>query len=166
MSNLDNVINKTKQLMNMASKKTSDIFEFSKLKMDKANKSAELQKNYELLGKMFYLECKSNENDTDNMQEIIDKIESLESEIKKINNNIFAMKNIKTCKKCGNKNNKEALYCSLCGAPLSCDDNINDKKTSADQSQNYSIDIDDTNEPYETTSENSSNYDEDINNKE
>ena len=39
---------------------------------------------------------------------------------------------------------------------------INDKETAADQSQDYSIDIDDTNEPYETILENSSNYNEDI----
>lgn len=149
MSNLNNVINKTKQLINMASKKTGDVVEISKLKMDKVNKGAELQKLYENLGKSCYLEFKSDVKQTEEMKEIIGNIEKLESDIKKIDDSIIILKNNKICKKCGNKNNKKALYCNLCGNTLyqestdNCDNITNNDKTdqTTEEKNDYTIEI-------------------------
>ncbi len=127
MSNLDSIINKTKNLAGVASKKTSELFELSKFKINKMNKSAELQKNYELLGKLIYKEYKSNvlsdESICDNassedIKSAIEQISKIKSDIKDLDDNLVTMKNVKVCPNCGNKNNKKSLYCSLCGNQL------------------------------------------------
>lgn len=120
MSNLDGVINKAKDFVNMAGKKTGEMLETSKLKVEKMNKSAELQKNYETLGRFCYLDYKGLETqkNSDKMKQIINSIEVLESEIKNIENSISEMKNNKICAYCSNKNNKKFLYCTHCGSPL------------------------------------------------
>ncbi|MBP0979046.1 MAG: zinc ribbon domain-containing protein [Oscillospiraceae bacterium] len=118
MSNLDNLINKAKGFINLAGKKTGDIVEISKLKIDRANKNAELQKNYELLGKLCYSNYKSSSDNQDSIGEIIKKIELLEIDIKDLDENIFIMKDTKVCPECGHKNNKKSLYCNICGSRL------------------------------------------------
>lgn len=134
MSNLDNIVNKAKSLMGVASKKTGEIFEVSKFKISKINKNAELQKNFESLGKLFFNEIsnsdsfcsklfdKSDEtvniNTLENIKLIISNIKKIQSEISELNDGLIAMKSIKICENCGNKNNKKALYCNVCGNSL------------------------------------------------
>lgn len=152
MSNLDGVINKAKDFVNLAGKKTGEVLETSKLKVEKMNKSAQLQKNYEALGRSCYLDYKGLEaqKDSDKIKQIINSIDILEAEIKNIENSISEMKNNNICAYCGKKNNKKFLYCTNCGSPLY----PNNVKTTNDEIAVTSDDI-----------KNSENIDENLNNE-
>lgn len=140
MSNFDGVINKAKSFINVAGKKTGEVVEVTKLKMEKLNKEAELQKKYELLGKICYANLKSKDVESGKMKNIIEEIDALDKNIKGITERILNMKDIRVCTKCGNRNDKKSIYCSLCGEPLYIN-NKQEEQQNANDDENAVVEI-------------------------
>lgn len=134
MSTFDGVINKAKSFINVTGKKT-------KLQMAKLNKEAELQKKYELLGRICYANLKSKDENFKNTKSLIEEIEALDNNIKTIAEKILTMKDIKICPKCGNKNDKKSIYCSFCGEQLYINNN-EQQKTTDDENSTIEIEYD------------------------
>ncbi len=116
MSNvLDDLITSAKNLVDIAGKKTDNVVEVSKLKYQCVQMTAELKALYEKLGNAVYTMVKSDFNNKELMDSLIEEIDSLKAKIDEVNLQIAERKNIRICPACGSRNEKDASYCSKCG---------------------------------------------------
>lgn len=116
MSNvLDDLISSAKNLVDIAGKKTDNVVEISKLKYQSVQMSAELKSLYEKLGNAVYTMVKSDFDNKELMDSLIEEIDSLKAKIDDVNFQIAQRKNIRICPACGSRNEKDACYCSKCG---------------------------------------------------
>lgn len=116
MSNvLDDLISSAKSLVDIAGKKTDNVVEISKLKYQSVQMSAELKSLYEKLGNAVYTMVKSDFDNKELMDSLIEEIDSLKAKIDDVNFQIAQRKNIRICPACGSRNEKDACYCSKCG---------------------------------------------------
>ena len=70
---------------------------------------------YEKLGNAVYTMVKSDFNNKELMDSLIEEIDSLKAKIDEVNLQIAERKNIRICPACGSRNEKDASYCSKCG---------------------------------------------------
>ena len=86
MSNvLDDLISSAKNLVDIAGKKTDNVVEISKLKYQSVQMSAELKSLYEKLGNAVYTMVKSNFDNKELMDSLIEEIDSLKAKIDDVN---------------------------------------------------------------------------------
>ena len=118
MDFLDNAVEKVKDAFDVVCKKTGDVVNVSKQKIDVASIETKLAKDYEKLGKIYYEMIKNAETPSEeitilknNIAEKIDNIKALKTEI---NNS----KNKRFCPVCGASIDKNSVYCNICGAKL------------------------------------------------
>ena len=116
MSNvLDDIITSAKNLVDIASKKTDNVVELSKLKYQCVQLTSELKSLYEKLGNAVYTMVKSDFNNKELMDSLIEEIDSLKAKIDELNYQIAERRNIRICPACGSRNDKDACYCNKCG---------------------------------------------------
>ena len=116
MSNVfDDLITSAKNLVDIAGKKTDNVVEVSKLKYQYVQMTSELKALYEKLGNAVYTMVKSDFNNKELMDSLIEEIYSLKAKIDEVNLQIAERKNIRICPACGSRNEKDACYCSKCG---------------------------------------------------
>ncbi len=122
MSDFDTFFNKAKDkakdVADVAGKKTTELVNLSKLKLQELQIGRKIRSLYEQLGRATYqLHKNSFENE--------ELISSLEEEIaeqlhaqSEVDEKLCDMKNQVSCPCCHAKNSKEAVYCSSCGNQL------------------------------------------------
>lgn len=115
---LDNVVEKAKDIFSEAGRKTGDFVSIQKLRVSIADLNSKIRKLYTELGRLTY---ESSKNDTDNSNAIdtaIVKIEEMQDELESLKIKINDMKNKRTCPACGKANGDDAVFCSYCGEKL------------------------------------------------
>lgn len=129
----DDIITSAKSLVDIASKKTDNVVELSKLKYRCVQLNSELRALYEKLGNAVYTMVKSDFSNKELMDSLIEEIDSLKEKIDDLNYQIAERRNIRICPACGSRNDKDACYCNKCGNrfdPAASDENAEtDKKT-------------------------------------
>lgn len=118
MNNFDVIMNKARELVNVASKKTNEVISISKLKMEHLNMTTDLQKKYENLGMLCYREFKTSSDNSAAIKQLVQEIDELSIKIDQYKDEISKIKNMIICPICGNRNLKNSVYCSACGSPL------------------------------------------------
>ena len=107
------------ELKNTASKvvrKSSELVEISKIKLNIANVKSDISANYKLLGELVYLsQTDDAEPDTEKIQETIARIDELNEKLSALLEDSSALKNEKVCPECAKNNAKDALFCVKCG---------------------------------------------------
>ncbi len=115
MDFFDDVINKTRDALDVAYKKTNDVVSIQKQKFDIASMESKLSKDFEALGKAclpFITEGKEVSAEAKLMaEEILKK----QAEIEEARNQVLLAQGKKICKKCGIANVSEAHFCFACG---------------------------------------------------
>ncbi len=110
------MFDKAKDGFDIVCKKTEDVVNTSKLKIEQASIEAKLSKDYEKLGRLYY-EALTNgngqiEEDTDKLiADIGTKINSIEE----LGDKIGEVKNKKLCPTCKKYVDINATFCSNCG---------------------------------------------------
>ena len=115
---LDNVVEKAKDIFSEAGRKTGDFVSIQKLRVSIADLNSKIRKLYTELGRLTY---ESSKNDTDNSNAIdtaIVKIEEMQDELESLKVRINDMRNKRTCPACGKANGDDAVFCSYCGEKL------------------------------------------------
>ena len=104
---------------NAAGKKTEEVMETSKIKLKMVSISSELSKAYEELGELVYQAAKKNDTVGSEMDEIMDKIDSLLQQMRELENKVGDIKKVRICPNCNANCPADSRFCSRCGVILS-----------------------------------------------
>jgi hypothetical protein len=118
----EDVIVSVKTAADVAYKKTGEVIDVSKIRLNIAEISKEICNNYEILGKLCYENQKSGEIAGEEAEKIISKIDSLLLDLKDKEAKLSQMRNKVKCQNCGNDNEPNYTFCSKCGTKLECKD--------------------------------------------
>lgn len=118
MDMFDNFAQKAKGVCEVATKKTGDFVEISKIKLDCIAINGEIKKLYEKLGSCIYSMNKANYENKDVIDSIIGEIDDCKQRLTILVDKLGELKNIIVCPVCAYKNPKENFYCAKCGSRI------------------------------------------------
>ena len=121
MEFFDNAVDKAKDALNIAYKKTGEVVNTQKQKFDAASLKNKCCKDYEALGKIYFELVKDKEDNTDNVQALVDALKEKLARIDEINAEIQNAKNKRVCPSCGAFIDNNSIYCNNCGIKLTFD---------------------------------------------
>ena len=116
--NIDEILDKAKEMVDVAAKKTNDAVEVSKLKFDLSKCQSELREIYQELGKKVSLKSRKILEDDVEYCSLFEEIDEILERIDALNVTIADRQNLLICQRCGAKNRVDHLFCSQCGSPL------------------------------------------------
>ena len=118
MGLLEDVVLNAKTAVNAVSKKAGKIVDVSKLRQNAANLNNEISKRFEALGRVAY-DAKKNGSDASTLvEECVLSIDSLYEQLDAVNAQLAATRSQIVCRKCGEENPANAVYCCKCGQRL------------------------------------------------
>lgn len=122
MGTFEEILNKAKRGAEAVGQKTGDFIEVTKLKMAASDVDKEIAATFEGLGRLVYDAQKSEEDVSEMIEECIQSIDELQEAADAIREQIYSYKNMNRCVACGAVIDKDAAFCSKCGAPLTVEE--------------------------------------------
>lgn len=113
MAIFDDVVVNAKTAASAVSKKAGELYDLSKLRITLASLRSDLGKQYQALGEAVYNEATDEELDA-----IKAEIADVKQNIADVEKILAASRNSVKCPKCGQKLNKNAAYCYICGEAI------------------------------------------------
>ena len=117
MSTFDDLIYGAKKALDVATVKTNELYEASKIQIEKSQLNGKMKEEYLKLGKTCYQMSDTGIDQTEKMKTIITKIHELDAELKNLNQNSETSK-YKTCSECNSQNSIKSNFCYKCGNKL------------------------------------------------
>ena len=118
MGLFENIVSNAKQAANVVGKKTGELVDTSKLKLQAVDLNSDIKRNYEALGRAVYESRKQGIDSTEEIDDIIILINEKYDELDEVNEQLSKMSNKTFCTRCGEPNPKTAGFCSQCGEKL------------------------------------------------
>lgn len=135
----DDFLFKAKDVADAAAKKTGELCELSKYKLESVKINNEIKSLYEELGSAAYTMVKEEYVNNELILSLAEEIDELMLRLDAVTEKIDEMKKVVRCTACGAKNSPENVYCAHCGARLrsdfSDDYNFVDEDENADETQ-------------------------------
>ena len=119
MSALDDLLDKARQMADVAGRKTEEVVEASKNKMQAYKITTNIQRAYEKLGSIVYDSAKYGTDSTQLVESCIAEIDEMLAQLEEVNRKLDASRPGVTCSACGYTNTMGSAYCNKCGASLS-----------------------------------------------
>lgn len=121
MDFLDNAVNKAKEAIDIACKKTEEVVTVQKQRFDVATVENKLNKDFEKLGKLYFNTLKDTEPENMEIKALVAEIKEKYAKIKDLRDEINAAKNKRVCPNCAASIEKDSVFCSACGTKLKID---------------------------------------------
>lgn len=118
MDFFDDMLNKAKDAIDVASKKTGEVVNTQKQKFDVASLESKRAKDFAVLGEIYYNKIKDGEAADENISELVLSIKEKSEKIDMLKAEINNAKNKRICPKCGASIDQISNYCSACGEKL------------------------------------------------
>ena len=118
MDFFDDMVNKAKEAIDVASKKTGEVVNTQKQKFDIASLESKRAKDYAVLGEIYYNKIKDGTVEDENVSELVLAIKEKSEKIEKLKAEVNSAKNKRICPKCGAAIEQTSNYCNACGAKL------------------------------------------------
>ena len=118
MDFFDNAINKAKEVVDIAYKKTEEVVTTEKQKFDIASLNSKIDKDLKRLGAIFYKQYKDNEDICDEAKVLIASVNEKLVKIDELKDEIGKTKNKELCPHCQNYIPQNSVFCSICGEKL------------------------------------------------
>lgn len=118
MSFIDDAINKTKEVFDVACKKTDEVVTTQKQKFSIASLESKREKDFADLGRIYFELVKNSTDLTDEARNLVDAISEKNAEIARLNQDIQNTKNKRICPNCNANIDVNSVYCNNCGAKL------------------------------------------------
>lgn len=118
MGFLDDAINKTKEVFDVACKKTDEVVTVEKQKFNIASLKSKREKDYADLGRIYFESVKDSCDLDDETRNLVDAIREKNEEISRLNKDIQNIKNKRVCPKCNANIDANSVYCNNCGEKL------------------------------------------------
>lgn len=120
MAALDDVMQKAREIAGAVGRATGELVDDSRAKLQELKLSSELKDAYERLGSVIYDGIKSGEPNQALADLVVGEIDSIRQSLEDLKAGRSAPEpEEKYCSQCGTVNDKDAVYCNRCGAPLS-----------------------------------------------
>ena len=120
--NWDHFLVKAKEVGKAVGETASNVVDESKKKLDELKLRRDISDSYEVLGRLYYRGCKSEEQDDKKIAEVVSGIDKLEERLAKLKAERAARKPQEeddiSCPHCGGMNRANARYCSYCGKKI------------------------------------------------
>lgn len=118
MDFFDDAVNKAKEALDVACKKTNEVVTTQKQRFDIASLEAKRTRDFEALGRYYYAEIKDAEITDEKAAELVTAINAKTEKIEALRREINNIKNKRFCPKCGASIDKNSVYCNFCGEKL------------------------------------------------
>ncbi len=118
MGILDDVVINVKSAAEAVGKKTGQIVDASKLRINMAELNAEISKRYEAVGQYVFESCREKLADDAEIVSKLSEIDELKTQLAAVTRELNDKQNKVTCPNCGKQSASTAQYCSACGAKL------------------------------------------------
>ena len=118
MGFFDDALNKTKEVLDVAYKKTEEVVTTEKQKFDVSTIKSKREKDYAALGKLYFEQIKDSEELSEEIKALVSAIKDKNENIERLNKEIQDAKNKRICPECSAAIDKNSVYCSCCGAKL------------------------------------------------
>jgi len=118
MDFLENALDKAREVIDVACKKTNEVVITEKQKFDIASIENKRAKDFERLGKLYFKLYKDSDIENGEMKSIINEIKEKNKRILEIKKEISSTKNKRLCPVCGAAIEKHSVFCSSCGVKL------------------------------------------------
>lgn len=118
MSFLDDAINKTKEVFDVACKKTDEVVTTQKQKFSVASLESKREKDFADLGRIYFELVKDSTDLTDEARNLVDAISEKNEEIARLNKDIQNTKNKRICPNCNANIDANSVYCNNCGTKV------------------------------------------------
>ena len=118
MEFFDDAVNKAKEAIDVACKKTNEVVTVQKQKFDISALESKIAKDFQVLGEIYYNKIKDSAADDENVSELVLSIKEKSDKIDKLKAEINSVKNKRICPKCGAAIEQTSNYCNACGAKL------------------------------------------------
>lgn len=118
MEILNDVLNKARDVLDTAYKKTEKAVNVSKQKMDISSMRQAIARRYEKLGREVIKEFDDVTDLPDNIAAIVSDIREREQILRLAEEELGESSGKAACRSCGAKNRAGAKFCNSCGAPL------------------------------------------------
>lgn len=118
MGFFDNAINKTKEVLDVACKKTGEVVSVEKQKYNVSALKSKREKDFADLGKIYYELVKDQTDLTDEVRNLVDAISEKNDEIDRLNEDIQNSKNKRICPNCRANIDINSTFCNSCGAKV------------------------------------------------
>lgn len=118
MSFLDDAINKTKEVFDVACKKTDEVVTTQKQKFSVASLESKREKDFADLGRVYFELVKDSTDLTDEVRNLVDAISEKNEEIARLNKDIQNTKNKRICPNCNANIDANSVYCNNCGTKV------------------------------------------------
>lgn len=118
MGFLDDAISKTKEVFDIACKKTDEVVTIEKEKFNIASLKSKREKDYADLGRIYFDLVKDSDDLSDETRNLVDAIIEKNEEIIRLNEDIQNIKNKRVCPNCNANIDINSSFCNSCGAKL------------------------------------------------
>ncbi len=119
MTTFDDVFSKAKSVAETAGKKTSEMIEVTRLKMQAAEIERDISSMLEGLGRLVYESRKDGADIAGQVDDCCLKLDERKTELAGLRDRIDECRNRISCKNCGALNAEDSVYCKRCGVKLS-----------------------------------------------
>ncbi len=120
--NVDEWMEKLRVLADAAGKKTGEMVELSKCKMETVRISGEIKRLQEKLGMEIYRLVKTNQSNSQSVEMLTQQIDAQFAQLDEMERAIIALQNKRLCTSCGTVNPKNAVYCLKCGEKFAAEE--------------------------------------------
>ena len=118
MDFFDNALNKAKEVIDVAYKKTEEVVATEKQRFDIASLNSKIDKDYKALGELYFMLYKNREDVHEEAKPIFADIKEKFLKISELKEEISEAKNKAVCPHCQSYIAKNSVYCSVCGEKL------------------------------------------------
>lgn len=118
MSGFDDFKGMAKDVTQAVGRRSSELVEVSKLKINASQLKNMIRNKYEKLGRDVYEAVRSHNENLDFIIDYVDEIYESKSELRTINNKINTILGNKPCPNCKKVNKKNVRFCADCGQEL------------------------------------------------
>jgi len=125
MGFLDDAIIKTKEVFDVACKKTDEVVTTQKQKFNIASLESKCEKDYADLGRIYYKLVKDSTEIDDETRNLVDAIREKCEEITRLKADIQNAKNKRICPNCNANIDVNSVFCNNCGTKLTLDSEEN-----------------------------------------
>ena len=118
MGFLEDAVGKTKEVFDIACKKTDEILTLEKQKFTLASLKSKREKDFAALGRIYFELIKDDEDADEDVLNLVDEICDKSQEIEQLEAEIRYAKYQRVCHECGSSVDANSAFCNKCGAKL------------------------------------------------
>ena len=115
MATFEDFLNKARDLADAAGKKTTELVDKTKVKMEISTLQKQLAATFEGFGRLVYDAETADEDISDMKQTAFETIRELQQQIDTLQGKLYDYEGAVRCKACGAVNDGDAVFCKTCG---------------------------------------------------